>query len=271
MANHTSPTAWLDFETARRYKVFTEKTTMYQELSQVMVKLAGIQPGMRVLDLGCGTGVTTQAILTALKGQGQVLALDISAPMLDVAREKISSEQVMFIQADAAEVAKIISEPVDRMVCNSVFWQFRHKLEVLTALHQVLSPEGRFVFNAPEPYFIFKDIPRSAKVSILFKQLAAERYGVGQQDLRTMKVFLENCHFDLVSTQEFERTRPAEESYLFFQLPVATAWMEPPLDYQTRIALLEEAQQLAEPDKAVRQRWMYFVTRLTKNKSLLHY
>jgi hypothetical protein len=37
--------------------------------------------------------------------------------------------------------------------------------------------------------------------------------------------------------------------------------MEPPLDYPTRMALLEEAQQLAQPDKPVRQRWMYFVAR----------
>ncbi|MCP4422618.1 MAG: hypothetical protein GY805_38905, partial [Chloroflexi bacterium] len=124
-------------------------------------------------------------------------------------------------------------------------------------------PEGRLIFNAPEPYFIFKDIPRSSKVSILFKQLAAERYGVGPQDLRTMRVFLKNHHFELVETREFERIRSAEESYLFFKLPVATAWMEPPLDYETRLALLEEAQQMAEPDKSVKQRWMYFIARPT--------
>lgn len=259
MNDHLTPNAWLENETARRYKVFTEQTTMYQELSQKMVELADIQPGMRVLDLGCGTGVTTRAVLQALDGRGQVLAVDISGPMLQIARQQIRSEQVVFIRADAVEVERLILEPVDRVVCNSVFWQFRHKAQVLPAVHKVLAANGRFVFNVPEPYFIFKDIPRSAKVSILFKQLAAERYGVGQQDLRTMRVFLNNYQFEVISTDEFERTRPAEESYLFFQLPVATAWMEPPLDYATRLALLEEAQQLAEPDQAVRQRWMYFV------------
>lgn len=264
MAEQTTKSAWLDVETARRYKQFTEKTTMYQELSRVMVDLADIRPGMRVLDLGCGTGVTTQAVLAALEGQGQVLAVDISDPMLAVAREQISSDRVIFIRADAAELTKVVVEKVDRVVCNSVFWQFRHKPQVLATLRDLLAPDGRFIYNAPEPYFIFKSIARSAKVSILFKQLAAERYGVGQQDMRTMEIFLNNHHFDLVSTQEFERTRPAEESYLFFQLPVATDWMDPPLDYPTRMALLEEAQQLAEPDKAVRQRWIYFVARPTK-------
>ena len=254
--------SWLETETARRYKIFTEKTTMYQELSQFMVELAEIEPGMRVLDLGCGTGVTTQAVLQAMKGAGHVYALDVSGPMLDVARQQISSDQVTFLQADAADVAGLIDRAiVDRIVCNSVFWQFRHKYRVLPALHHVLAPQGRFVFNAPEPYFIFKDIPRSTKVSILFKQLAAERFGVGQQDLRTIRVFLENHRFELVTTREFTRIRSGEESHLFFQLPIATAWMDPPLDYETRMTLLEEAHRLAQPDETIRQSWMYFVVR----------
>jgi len=233
---------------------------MYQELSHFMIELADLELGMRVLDLGCGTGVTTELVLQKLGDKGHVYALDISGPMLAVAREQINSDRVTFLEADAAKVVDFIEEKsIDRIVCNSVFWQLRHKSQVMTALHQILSPDGLFVFNAPEPYFIFKNIPRSPKVSILFKQLAAERYGVGQQDLRTIEVFLNHHHFDLMETIEFKRTRSAEESHLFFQLPVATAWMEPPLDYETRMALLAEAQQMAEPDKTVQQRWMYFV------------
>jgi ubiquinone/menaquinone biosynthesis C-methylase UbiE len=261
MDDQVSANAWLEEETARRYQIFTERTTMYQELSQVMVALAELKPGMQVLDLGCGTGVTTQAVLPVLGSNGHVYALDMSGPMLKLAREQLNPEQVTFVQADAAEVAHFVeSHSIDRILCNSVFWQFRHKYKVLPALHQILAPEGRFVFNVPEPYFIFKDIPRSPKVSLLFKQLAAERYGVGQQDLRTIKLFLENHGFELIKIQEFTRVRSDEESYLFFQLPVATAWMEPPLDYQTRLALLEEARHMAQTNETVQQRWIYFVT-----------
>ena len=256
-----SRAAWLETETARRYQIFTEKTSMYQELSQVMVRLARLEPDMRVLDLGCGTGVTSQAILAQLGEQGQVYAVDISGPMLAVAREQVASERVTFIQADAAALTELADHSLDRVLCNSVFWQLRHKPEVMAELHRVLAPEGRFIFNAPEPYFIFKAIPRSPKISILFEQLAAERYGVGRQDLRSIEVFLRNQRFELLATEPLERVRPAEESYLFMQLPVATAWMEPPLAYETRLALLEEARQLAWPDQASKQRWMYFVCR----------
>ena len=66
MSDTNSSQAWLARETARHYQIFTQKTTMYQELSRFMVELAGIKPGMRVLDLGCGTGITTQLVLQAM-------------------------------------------------------------------------------------------------------------------------------------------------------------------------------------------------------------
>jgi ubiquinone/menaquinone biosynthesis C-methylase UbiE len=261
MSNRFTSNAWLEEETARRYQVFTEKTSMYQELSRFMVDLADIRPGMQVLDLGCGTGISTRTVLAALPDSGHVYGLDLSEAMLAVARQEIDSNRVTFLHGEAAAFAEMIPEPVDRVICNSVFWQLRDKPPVMAEIQRVLAPDGLFVFNAPEPYFIFKDIPRSSKVSILFDQLAAERYGVGRQDLRTIEVFLENHGFDLISTQMLERTRPAAESYLFMQLPIATAWMEPPLDYETRRALLEEAWQAADPDQPSKQRWMYFVAR----------
>ena len=256
-----SNTAWLAEETARRYQYFTQKTTMYQDLSRVLIELADIQPGMTLLDLGCGTGISSQIALEALSDQGLLYALDNSKPMLDMARSNLSGRPATFIHADAAQFSQCLERPVDRIICNSVFWQLRHKPAVMAQLRQALKPDGLFVFNVPEPYFIFKSIPRSQKVGVLFKQLAAERYGVGPQDRRTIEVFLNNHHFELVRSEPFQRTRSAEESYLFLQLPVSTAWMDPPLDYETRLALLEEAQQHSHPQARSTRRWMYFVTR----------
>jgi ubiquinone/menaquinone biosynthesis C-methylase UbiE len=259
MSEQLSDHRWLNTETAHQYQIFTQKTTMYQDLSQVMLDLAQIEPDHTVLDLGCGTGVSTKAALTRLNEVGRVYALDVSAPMLAVARQEISDKRVSFLHADAAEVSSLLPRRVDRILCNSVFWQLRHKVEVINALRQILAPGGSFVFNVPEPYLIFQHIPRSVSVSTLFKQLAAERYGVGSQDLRTMEVFLRRHGFEIIITKEYTRIRSSEESYLFFQLPVATAWMEPSLDYTTRMALLDEAWQMAGPGKPFRQRWMYFV------------
>jgi len=259
--------AWLEAETARRYQQFTQQTTMYQALSQVMVKLAKLKAGLTILDLGCGTGVTTKTALPYLRKEGQVIAIDISASMLEQAQANLSSPQITFIQADAANFVHLIGNvTVDCILCNSVFWQFRHKTQVMEQLQQILKPNGLFVFNLPEPYFIFQNIPRSKKVGILFKQLVAERYGVGPQDMRTLAVFLEQYQFKVIHQHEITRTRTATENFLFLQIPVTTAWMEPPLDYQTRMAILEEAKQQAEPDKPAKRRWIYIVAQNQANR-----
>ncbi len=59
--------------------------------------------GNRVLDVGCGTGATTLAVARALGPRGKTTGLDISGPMLALARERARNEGVAaeFMQADA--------------------------------------------------------------------------------------------------------------------------------------------------------------------------
>jgi SAM-dependent methyltransferase len=58
----------------------------------------------RVLDVGCGTGATTLAIARALGADGSCVGVDISEPMLAVARARAARERVpaSFVRADAA-------------------------------------------------------------------------------------------------------------------------------------------------------------------------
>ena len=62
-----------------------------------------ISPTDVVLDLGCGTGKSTRDA-GRLAAQGSVLGLDLSLPMLELARERTAAdglENVTFVQADA--------------------------------------------------------------------------------------------------------------------------------------------------------------------------
>ncbi|WP_068796419.1 class I SAM-dependent methyltransferase [Pseudonocardia sp. HH130630-07] len=52
--------------------------------------------GLRLLDIGCGTGVSTEALLTTVRG-AEVVAVDASAEMLAVARRKNWSPRVSFV------------------------------------------------------------------------------------------------------------------------------------------------------------------------------
>src|SRR5437899_8958813 len=64
---------------------------------------AGIAPGERVIDVGCGCGDTTMALARRVGPTGLVLGVDISAPMLERADET----------ARAADLANVLFEDAE--------------------------------------------------------------------------------------------------------------------------------------------------------------
>jgi len=70
-----------------------------RRVAPLFVEWAGINRGQRVLDLGCGTGSLTQALVQAQASA--VTGLDASAPYLDFARARITDPTVSFELGDA--------------------------------------------------------------------------------------------------------------------------------------------------------------------------
>jgi SAM-dependent methyltransferase len=74
------------------------------EMLAQLLAAARAAPGDRVLDIGCGTGVTTEPYAKAVGPTGHVTAADIAKPMLDAARRRIDAtglDNVTLLLADA--------------------------------------------------------------------------------------------------------------------------------------------------------------------------
>ncbi len=66
--------------------------------------MAALAPrsGERLLDVGCGCGQTTLALAERVAPDGEVVGLDLSRPMLEVARARAAAAtNVRFIEGDA--------------------------------------------------------------------------------------------------------------------------------------------------------------------------
>ncbi|MBX4925265.1 class I SAM-dependent methyltransferase [Rhizobium binae] len=141
---------------------------------------AGVGPGDRVLDIGCGAGQTTREAARAAP-QGEAVGVDVSAEMLEVARQRSAAEglrNVVFEQADAqshafpragfdlcisrfgvmffadpaAAFANIgrAMRPGGRLVW--MVWQSRERNAWSGAIRQALAPEAAISPGAPNPF-----------------------------------------------------------------------------------------------------------------------
>lgn len=138
---------WHAEENAARYAAFAHTASLYRVTSRFLVSVAGVQPGATVLDLACGTGVTTQAALEALDGSGHVYALDSSLAQLAHARAAVTARNVTFVHASADRPPAQVRR-VDHILCNSAFWQL--PLEpTLDSLARVARAGATLVVNLP--------------------------------------------------------------------------------------------------------------------------
>jgi trans-aconitate 2-methyltransferase len=82
---------------------------------EVLERLDGLAPDARVLDVGCGTGRMAEALLQ-LVPRGRVLAIDASAEMVALARERLGDRADVWT-CDVLDLE--LGEPVDAIVSNA--------------------------------------------------------------------------------------------------------------------------------------------------------
>jgi ubiquinone/menaquinone biosynthesis C-methylase UbiE len=100
-----------------------------------------VGPDETVIDLGCGTGNLTQALLARLSERGRVIAVDFSSRMIEEARRKVSDSRVEWVNA-AAETLPVFDASADRIICFSAWPHFTSPREVASAMRRVLKPGG---------------------------------------------------------------------------------------------------------------------------------
>ncbi|OII59907.1 ubiquinone biosynthesis methyltransferase UbiE [Streptomyces sp. CC53] len=105
--------------------------------------LPGHGQGLRVLDLGCGTGASTAALRSVLPA-ADLTAVDASAGMLERAAAKPWSDGVRFVHAPAERLAAAgVRGPFDAVFAAYLFRNVSDPDAVLTAVRGLLRPGGR--------------------------------------------------------------------------------------------------------------------------------
>jgi SAM-dependent methyltransferase len=142
--NGDSGRRWAD-EADRRDRVLAP-------FAEALLDAAGLSQGERAFDIGCGCGATTLAAARAIGSSGDALGLDLSQPMLDVARQRQASEgidNVAFVQADAQ--THQLSAERDVAVSRFGTMFFADPTAAFTNIRRGLRPGGRACFISWQP------------------------------------------------------------------------------------------------------------------------
>ncbi|MBE0476543.1 MAG: methyltransferase domain-containing protein [Coriobacteriia bacterium] len=124
----------------------------YDRHLDALVAALALEPGCRVLDLGCGTGNLERRIASAAPEGVSVVGVDYSEGMLRRARRKCRrAENVSFVRADLRQPLPFAEGAFDRAVANNVLYALEDKAALLTEVRRVLRPGGTLVLSDPKP------------------------------------------------------------------------------------------------------------------------
>lgn len=118
--------------------------SLFAEASDMAIPsiVSAIEGGVRVLDLCCGHGNVTEALMRA--GHAAI-GVDFSAKMLAFARER--SPDGMFLEADAQALPFEDAE-FDAVVCSFGLMHIPDQAKALGEIHRVLKERGQFIMTS---------------------------------------------------------------------------------------------------------------------------
>lgn len=120
---------------------------MFADLGKEMLARAALVPNERVLDIGCGSGATAFAAQDRVGAEGQVIGLDVSLPLVMLARQRAEElgSPVRFMDVDAASWSNASLFDVVTSRCGIMF--FENPEEAFANLLSLTKPGGRLSFS----------------------------------------------------------------------------------------------------------------------------
>jgi ubiquinone/menaquinone biosynthesis C-methylase UbiE len=145
----------LDPEKQRLSAAFDRIARQYEGLRFVhvcarrLLELAGLEVGMRVLDVGTGTGLVALAAAGIVGERGSVVGVDFSPQMLHEAEKRLEVsglQNVTFLEGDA-EGLELPDGSFDVVLCASALFFVPDMTRATQEFHRVLKPGGKAGFT----------------------------------------------------------------------------------------------------------------------------
>ena len=124
------------------------QAAMLRPITERLLRSAGIDAGVRVLDLGCGAGDVSMLAAELVGPAGFVVGIDRNQEVLNVARERAREaglRQISFVRASAEEFS--VDEPFDLVIGRYILVHQPEPVALLRKAARLVRPGGALAFH----------------------------------------------------------------------------------------------------------------------------
>jgi ubiquinone/menaquinone biosynthesis C-methylase UbiE len=132
--------AFKDEAAAEYDRAFAHVTAYFMPF---LLQAAHIAPGMHVLDIATGTGLSAEAALAAVGSSGHVMAADVSPAMVKKASERLGKAPNVSVSVEDGQALSFADSSFDAVLCNLGLMFFPDPVRGLSEFRRVLRPGGR--------------------------------------------------------------------------------------------------------------------------------
>ena len=120
---------------------------MFNENTQNQILRAGLKPGMRVLDIGCGRGAMSVWLANMVGEKGSVLAIDNSENQINATVKLLKGKRpaCLSFKVHSAHDIEQLTEPFDMVYCRFILHHLSHPTQVIQKIFDLLPEGGIFI------------------------------------------------------------------------------------------------------------------------------
>lgn len=217
-------------QSIRLYREFEEKHGFFEALTLKMAEAIGIGDRAFVLDIGCGYGVSAQALHDRLGCR--VLGVDLSPKMIDAGRSHCQGAGIDLCVGDGENLSSVVEDrSFDFALYNASIFIFPDVSKTVAESYRCLRDGGKIAFSF-YPQLLGEDD------ADLFA-LAFERLGEPLPRFRVITGYAKACEAlesRCVDICHHRWVRPLDIEFLqdFFSIPAQSASLFPGHDYEAR-------------------------------------
>jgi SAM-dependent methyltransferase len=121
-------------------------------LARIEAQLGGALAGARICDLCCGEGYVGRWLMRC--GAREVVGVDLSRGLVEVAKARADSGGLSYFVEDAARLDQAPGGPFDAVVCQMALQDVADHRALFAGVRRALKPGGPFVFSLLHPCFM---------------------------------------------------------------------------------------------------------------------